>query len=70
MLAKALKHKTLPDTWGTFMEDGDIATCSIPTLHPLSATETDMKNYWANKHIVVDMEAFELVEVTINLNVK
>lgn len=43
MKAKALKHKTLPDTWGVFIDDEIYDAHQCPDLFPMTATMEEMK---------------------------
>lgn len=64
---KALKHKTLPGTWGIFCEDGVIAQCSTPNLHPPLVNVEDLTNYWLKRGIEIDLTNWDLVTVELRI---
>lgn len=64
---RALKHKTHPDQWGIFMEDGEIAMCSVPELFPMSASADLMNRYWTGNGRTIDWTDYELVIIELKI---
>lgn len=54
MKAKILKHKNL-ECYGKYMLEGNIYSCSIPYLYPMTFTLKELEKY------VSDIEGFQLM---------
>lgn len=67
---KALKHKTMPDTFGAFVDnlgtgEGEIYICSVPYLFPMTAELDDMKAYYAGDKM--NWDDYELITIELKL---
>jgi hypothetical protein len=72
MLYKALKHKTLEDTFGIVNEDINntfrIDQCSTPFLQPATANTEMMVEYWTkigHPEVIEQMADYEMVDVFV-----
>lgn len=70
---KTLRHKTLPDTYGTLMRVGDtyeLGHTSVPVLQPSTATKEGMIEYysqWGMEKAIEQLEDYSLTTVGIVL---
>lgn len=72
MLLKTLKHKELPDTFGSFMDTeqgAEIVHGSIPHLYPLTATKEAMGELLQDEEgpAFEQLGDYELVEIEVIL---